>query len=170
MTKPGTINSNSSSNDESPAAKHKNLHAPTLAAMETYLKSSQEFLSEPLEEEDVWDFAAAIHTSTVKRMKKTSPRMFIEYKRETEDGISAGYEYEYEYEHLYNEINQEEEYAAVASDFSKSVVNGARNNMASNKAGSKRHLNPKTVTWLKKAAGMHRDSMIYTANSSASHI
>jgi hypothetical protein len=136
--------------------RRKNLNDPTLMAIENYLKSGKCF-SDTLEYEEVAAFASKIHRYTVERTRGRQGMLFRDGTIQNGDDdnvkitpiISTEEDVAQEYE--YHQIYQREEYYAVATKFSKTVIEGARDTEEPSFA-----LHTKTTNWLKRAAGMHR--------------
>jgi hypothetical protein len=124
----------------------KNLNEPTLNAVQTYLLGG-DFLNEPLEYEELTTFDLKIHRYTDER---TRMRQGLLYSNNTNPGDVID-DVDTADERFYDQVYDEEEFHAVAVDFTKSVAAEA-----SDRAGSSFIMHTKTYNWLKKAAGLHR--------------
>ena len=144
----------------------KNLNQPTLEAMEKYLKSGK-FFDDSLEYEEVGAFASKIHRYTVERTRLRRGLIFQDGAIENGDDPNADINpiiitaEDAADELLYNQVYQREEFYAVATDFSKTMVDGAHD-----MAGSNFISHSKTVNWLKRAAGMQRQYDPYDQTTS----
>lgn len=123
----------------------KNLNEPTLKVVQTYLLTG-DFLNEPLEYEEVAAFDLKIHRYTDER---TRLRQGLVFSNTTNRGSPV--DTDTAEERLYDQVYEEEEFHAVAVDFTKTVAAEA-----SDMAGSSFIMNTKTFNWLKKAAGLQR--------------
>jgi hypothetical protein len=144
----------------------KNLNQPTLEAMEKYLKSGK-FFDDSLEYEEVGAFASKIHRYTVERTRLRRGLIFQDGAIENGDDPNADINpiiitaEDAADELLYNQVYQREEFYAVATEFSKTMVDGAHD-----MAGSNFISHSKTVNWLKRAAGMQRQYDPYDQTTS----
>jgi hypothetical protein len=116
------------------------LEDETLHVLRDYLKSG-EFDRDTLEEEDVANFSI-----TTSRYVKERTR----YRQNLLEDSGMG-----DRETYYDRVYNEEEFYALANEFFKSVVTEAQT-MASEDGSKNIKMHSKTVSWVKRAAGLQR--------------
>lgn len=136
----------SSIDDENPQNTRR-LHMPTLKAIEEWLKSDT-VANSTMECEEAVGLASRIHRATVYQMRD-KVRDYMTVNRD--DGSTNT-----EYDLLYNDLYQREEFLSVATEFSRSVVEGSRGLLP-----DAEKIKPSTFKWLKNASGLSRDSQIH---------
>ena len=110
----------------------KNLNEKTLTAIEKYLKSGA-FFNDTLEYEEIAAFVSKIHRYAIERTRGRQGVLFRDGNIQNGDNVKGDIdpiiitEEDAAEERLYNQIYQKEDFHAVATDFSKTISEGALN-------------------------------------------